>query len=577
MKGFCSKQNSRLLQTAVVFFTLQSTAVFAGGYASGWDCQKIDGTDWVCRSSQASRYQQSLEDISSQRQQIAGTFAWLKINVPNLSEQLAKALPVKKAQQKTVAAYVPEVKSSSQSVSKEADAFGEYTIQWLVARSIEPVKRLKARLKLPDTRILQYKKYNADWYVLVQGKYSTKAVARQVLARPEVKGFSNALRPRVRQDSSFDALGAVAWIPKVKKNIPHRRIAKVAPQKSYTGYVQRNTRLPKAYKPGSIPERVTRDSRRRSVAAARLPVKPTPATPIVSYVRKESVITQDYQAPVMAPRLPIPAPYPAAGNNKPVTQFPQAAMSVTDLHQAAQGSHTIQWYAAETLVEAKRFKAYYPALNTALIAKTDNRGRSWYLVLQGIFRDGKSAMVALQQPDLSRTASTLSPWIRPVAGLHKLQSVKQSKQQPALKKQVKTPQVITLPPSSLKLSSTRPSVLPVKPQPEKAISFTPEPVQPRFLQAPDSSFTIQWYAANDPFQVKKFQARYPKLAEARMVYFKRNGLDWYVLVDGVFESNHEALGFLKSNSWQPLANHLHPWTRSFRGLKKLAAREVGSR
>ena len=579
MKGFCSKQKRWLIPAAVVSFTLQSATSFAVGYTSGWDCQIIIGSanrgsanrgDWSCRSSQTASHQQSLEDISVQRQRITGTFAWLNVRVPDLSRQVAKALPNTGPDNKealgkrTVPDFASKPSTILQKTAKEDSTTGGYTVQWLLARSIEPVKRLQARLKLPRTRILQYQKYDANWYVLVQGQYRNKVDAQVALGKPGMRALSNALRPRVRKDASLNALGAIAWIPEEKKlKRFQQHLAKRSGKPAYrnssqTGYVKRSIKLPKI-KPERVAQNVARDNRRRTIAAPRLPVKPVPITPRISYVRKESVITQDYQAPVMAPRLPLSAPYPAANRNKPVTQFPQASMVASDLRQAAPGSHTIQWFAAETLLEARQFKAHYPALHNSLIVRTRNQGKNWYLVLQGIFRDGRSAMIALKQPDVSGTASTLSPWIRLVASLRKLQSVREKRNPPV----VKTPQVINLPPSSLNI--------------RKKTQFTAKRLQPEFLQAPENSFTIQWYAANDPYQVKKFLTRYPQLSKARMVYFKRNGLDWYVLVDGIFGSSHEALGFLKSDTWQPLASHLHPWTRSLRGLKKLAAREVRSR
>ena len=331
--------------------------------------------------------------------------------------------------------------------------------------------------------------------------------------------------------------------------------------------------------------------------ADRLPVRPVSLTPRISYVRKESVITQDYQAPVIAPGLPVKIPGAGSAPNKTLSVMPQSVdrtLSVAALKMSAPGSHTVQWYAAETVAEAQKFKAHNPRLKNALIAQTRNQGRKWYLVLQGIYRDSRQAMKALQQPDIARTANMLSPWVRPVASLRMLQSADHSRRQV-----VQKPQVITLPPSSRQqLSRQEPSRQELsRQQGQRTVSPRPrfEQVKPvanhtvvntsrkpenkaasRLLQSPSNSFTIQWFADNKLLKVEQFRKMYPQLADARIVHFQRGGKDWYVLLSGVFDNNRQAVGFLKSKRWRELARRLNPWTRSFKGLKKLAASEVAA-
>ncbi|WP_461537197.1 hypothetical protein [Spongorhabdus nitratireducens] len=326
----------------------------------------------------------------------------------------------------------------------------------------------------------------------------------------------------------------------------------------------------------------------------RLPVRPVSLTPRISYVRKESVITQDYQAPVMAPGLPVQVPTPGLVPNKTLSAMPRSmnrALSVASLKMSAPGSHTVQWYAAETLAEAQKFKAHNPRLKHTLIAQTRNQGRKWYLVLQGVYRDNRQAITALQQPDIARTANMLSPWVRPIASLRMLQSIEDSRRQV-----VQKPQVITLPPPSVQKEQRiapppRAQFRPVKPvvnakpvvdtrvqaDTRAQARLKPEDkATARLLQSPDNSFTIQWFADNKLVKVQQFKKIYPQLADARIVHFQRGGKDWYVLLSGVFDNNRQAVGFLKSKRWRDLARQLNPWTRSFKGLKKLAASEVAS-
>ena len=358
-------------------------------------------------------------------------------------------------------------------------------------------------------------------------------------------------------------------IPKSVMPEPETREMVVAGQ----GVIKRQTSILPQHNTLAQQNTVPVQSVQRPKIVDRLPVRPVTLNPRLSYVRKESVITQDYQAPVMAPGLPVRVPDPLSASLKPLSVLPvDKASSVPALKMSAPGSHTIQWYAAETLVEARNFKAHHASLKNALVVKTRNQNRTWYLVLQGIYRDSRQAMTALQQPEISRTASTLSPWVRPVAGLQMLQAAGVVSH-PVVKRS----QVITMPPPSRSVRQQDTVVRAVvKPAPKVIKPIKPEPVASRLLQSPDNHFTIQWFADNRLAKVQQFQKFHPKLADARIVHFRRGDKDWYVLLSGVFANNRQAVGFLKSDNWRKLARQLNPWTRSFKGLKKLSATEIAS-
>ncbi|MGY0217811.1 tetratricopeptide repeat protein [Endozoicomonadaceae bacterium StTr2] len=94
------------------------------------------------------------------------------------------------------------------------------------------------------------------------------------------------------------------------------------------------------------------------------------------------------------------------------------------------------------------------------------------------------------------------------------------------------------------------------------------PVENHILDAPGGGFTIQWMAANKPRILDQLQRRYPELRNAEQIFFQRDGRDWYVLVQGNYASQREALDALKKPEYQSLVKYLTPWARSISGLRK---------
>ena len=162
---------------------------------------------------------------------------------------------------------------------------------------------------------------------------------------------------------------------------------------------------------------------------------------------------------------------------------------------------------------------------------------------------------ALEQPAYARIATRLYPRVRPVESLRQLV---------ALSKPASQDQRITASQHRSRLSR-RPSASPAQPDSRHPTSL---------LQNSDGSYTIQWFAANKPESIKKMKQRFPELASAITVHYRRNQKDWYVLLQGQFRSSSEALSIIKSPVMQDAVRVLHPWTRPLTSLKKLGIRET---
>ncbi|MCL6269661.1 hypothetical protein M3P05_06865 [Sansalvadorimonas sp. 2012CJ34-2] len=76
---------------------------------------------------------------------------------------------------------------------------GSFTIQWLAANKPRMLNQLKQRYpELENAELVHFRRNHKDWYVLVQGQYSSSHEARQVLKRPELQRLANQLRPWAR-------------------------------------------------------------------------------------------------------------------------------------------------------------------------------------------------------------------------------------------------------------------------------------------------------------------------------------------------------------------------------------------
>lgn len=152
----------------------------------------------------------------------------------------------------------------------------------------------------------------------------------------------------------------------------------------------------------------------------------------------------------------------------------------------------------------------------------------------GTFNSQEAAQKALSLPPLSRLTARLYPWVRSAEGIRQLL---------ALSKKADT-----------------------------GVLADNSPLR-QMMASPDSRYTIQWYAANQPEVIQRMKQRFPVLSDAVTVYFRRNKKDWYVLLQGQFRSSQEAISAMRSPAMREAARVLHPWTRPVNSLKALEPRD----
>ncbi len=81
---------------------------------------------------------------------------------------------------------------------------GSYTIQWLAANQPQMLKKLQHRYPvLKSAQTVHFRRDERDWYVLVQGQYSSPGAAQQALNRPELQQLATKLRPWARSVSGL--------------------------------------------------------------------------------------------------------------------------------------------------------------------------------------------------------------------------------------------------------------------------------------------------------------------------------------------------------------------------------------
>ncbi|MDP0589365.1 MAG: hypothetical protein QS748_09335 [Candidatus Endonucleobacter bathymodioli] len=97
------------------------------------------------------------------------------------------------------------------------------------------------------------------------------------------------------------------------------------------------------------------------------------------------------------------------------------------------------------------------------------------------------------------------------------------------------------------------------------------------LNAPMDSYTIQWISASKKASIERIQLRYPALQNARIIHYRKNNEDWYLLVGGTFISRQAAQAALELPPYSRLTARLYPWVRPVKVLQEMitAAKDRG--
>ena len=526
--------------------------------SSSWDCKSNANNDWLCRKDATSEYSQPLEEVARQREDEPAQVRENYQSTPaypqpprarQYQESPVTRLPLEQFSPISHRQPVSVAEAESQSLNRLLNAqHGSYVLQWLAAHTPKPLRELQSYYPvLQEAAIVQYRRNGKEWYVLLDGPFKDRNSANEALQAAPRSGMINKLYPWTRSVASIQKLDLIR--PDITDPIPEQPV--LADQYSM---------------PIGSPQPT--ETMFASIA---------PAYPSMEQTPDYSYEYPDYNT--------VPQPQPHDYNINPSQQQTQyhhqqqteplrgyqrnterqssrryqreqeREKEPENILEAPPGSYTIQWLASSKRETLERVKQRFPYLEDAQVIQYRKRGRVWYVLASPAYDNLAMAKRALEQPAYARIATRLYPRVRPVDKLRQLAA--QSKPAPQDQRITASQQRSRL---SRQLSAS--TALPDRSRPTS------------LLQNSDGSYTIQWFAANKPESIKKMKQRFPELASAVTVHYRRNQKDWYVLLQGQFNSSSEALSIIKSPVMQDAVRVLHPWTRPMTSLKKLGIQET---
>ena len=571
--------------------------------SSSWDCKSNANNDWLCRSDAGSDYNQPLENVSRQsdyQQQARNNYQPASVEsasssrrqeynpatptndsfyndpyqapsqfTPQPTPQSAPAYPQQPTprqyreapiqrtparQVTTASSYQPAPIATPEIIGLNRllnASHGSYVLQWLAAHSPKPLQELQNYYPvLQEAAIVQYRRNNKDWYVLLDGPFKDRNSAMTALKATPRSSMINKLYPWTRSIASIQKLDLIrpdVVDPGYEQNVVAEQysmpvgspqptetmFASIAPaypnierSSGYSSYESPDYNTPE---PASSYDYNTQFSQPRTNYTRENRDRPSSSSHYSSKKeRQERTLRSDRHV--------------ERKTNRSYTRQEE----INRVLNAPSGSYTIQWLASSKQATLERAKQRFPYLDDAQIVQYRKRNRVWYVLVSPAYTNVSQARTALEQPAYARIATRLYPRLRSVDSLRKL--------------------VITDQPAQQQKRVAKPKFIPKPAVPEQS------PVQD-LLTSSDGSYTIQWFAANKPESINKMKQRFPELASAVTVHYRRNQKDWYVLLQGQYDSSSEALSIIKSPLMQDAVRVLHPWTRPVTSLKKLGIQE----
>ena len=552
--------------------------------SSSWDCKSNSNNDWLCRRDATSEYDQPLEEVSRQQtyQPVQARRGYqppadnpypaqqeFNRTYPSPSDDRFPGAPQQRHYKQEPVYPQPEPSrqfrespvnrlpserfSRAQPVAVEVAEHeslnrllnaphGSYVLQWLAAHTDKPLRKLQSYYPvLQQAAIVQYRRNGKKWYVLLDGPFSNRHSATAALNAAPRSGMINKLYPWTRSVASIQKLDLIR--PDISNPAPDQPIVASQAADQFS-------------RPVGSPQPA--ETMFASIA---------PAYPSMEQTSSYSYDDTEYHSTT----APEPVDYNTHLFQQPTQRpEPQRSYKRRSLKQsdrvrrqkepervldAPPGSYTIQWLASSRKETLERAKQRYAYLEDAQVIQYRKRGRHWYILASPAYDSPALAKRALEQPAYARIATRLYPRVRSVDSLRQLV---------ALGKPAQSNPTATST-SQYSLRRTRQPEPPVQQQNNRADTL---------LINSDGSYTIQWFAANKPDSIEKMKQRFPELASAVTVHYRRNQKDWYVLLQGQFRSSGEALSVIKSPVMQDAVRVLHPWTRPLTSLKKLGIRET---
>ncbi|WP_062260525.1 SPOR domain-containing protein [Endozoicomonas arenosclerae] len=531
--------------------------------SSSWDCRSGPDAEWLCRNHQTDNYDQPLENVAysaPERNNNYQEYVQPERTRPSQPEpetyfrqEAAPPAYQQPSRYQPPAQQQPTQQRITQLLSAQ---HGSFVIQWLATHTEEPLIDLQRRFPvLQQATIVRYQRKNKDWFVLLDGPFKDRQSAMTALNSPPRLLMTDKLYPWTRSLASIQKLNLImpgelrepddltrpsnneryAYQEPVRPD-NNRLFASIAP--AYPQVQQQDTYRDYNTDPYQVSEPRYQTSNqaadpyyseepdlnysapRQRYAQINPPVDRSRAR---KHYQQESYSAYSNQEEISDYRAP-----------KETREYRQP--SKRSILEASQGSYAIQWLAGPRRDTLERVRRRYEELRNAQIIHYRKGHRDWYLLVGSPYSSKSRAQRALNKPELARVSTRLYPRIR---GVEELQGLINGK--PA---------------------STRQAIQRVVAQPQNTI-----------ISGSGKSYTIQWFAANQPEAIERMKKRFPELKSAVTARYRKNQKDWYVLLQGQFTSSKEALAVIKSPQLKDAVRVLHPWTRSVKSLKKLKAWE----
>ena len=559
--------------------------------STSWNCQSGKGNEWLCKSRTTQFSYSKASSVPSRKPE----------REPEPQLQMA-ALPVfrpepERPPEREVPAGLPTSDASESAVLIELlnSPGNHYVLQWLAANERAPLEELKRRYPvLQQATIAQYKRSGRDWYVLLDGPYDNRGAAMGALESPPRAQMAKELYPWTRSITS---------ILRLDLNRPDSMPGQLADRGN--NHQQDNADVLNYEIPAAQPAISFIDYNQVATSGYQQPYQLSqPAEQMLAYGEEfeespdqnypngispqaasemYASISPAYRSKIEKPLQPEEVRYFEFPEDKEVflakNRKPEKPVERTynwsesdNVLSANPRSYTIEWISSSRKASLERARRRYKELRDTQILYYRKYNRDRYVLVSKIFGNRHDAVDALSRPSLAKISSRFAPKVKKIGDLQQLTRDFQQKAQQTV--QVKSYVRKKSPVRRYQPASRKPEIkTPTKStQRYTRVALKQEaPEKPKnvIYNAPRNSYTIQWFAANRPDAIAKMKQRFPELASAQTVHFRKNRKDWYVLVQGQYRSSKEAIAAIKSPELKQAMLVLHPWTRPVNSFEKL--------
>lgn len=578
--------------------------------SASWNCQSEESNDWLCkRRTTLSKYKRADDNRTgytrSGYSEVSPSPFGKPEREPEPLQQMA-ALPVFRPEpdripEKEVPAGLPSSDASESAVLIELlnSPDNHYVLQWLAANERAPLEELKRRYPvLQQATIAQYKRSGRDWYVLLDGPYDNRGAAMAALESPPRAHMAKELYPWTRSIASILRLNLNRPEP-VQKQLAgggrnqqrnnsdalNYEIPAAQPAIAFIDYNQVATSgYQQPYQLSQPAEQMLafgqefddNQSYPNGISPRAASEMYASISPAYHSSTDGGTIDNQQKQPEEIHYFEFPEDREAflAKNRKPEKPVEQVYnwSESDDVLSANPRSYTIEWISSSRKASLERARRRYKEFRDTQILYYRKFNRDRYVLVSKIFGNRHDAVKALSRPSLAKISSRFAPKVKKIGDLQQLtrdfqQKARQTvdaksyvrKKAPARRYQpaYRKPEIKT--PKKDQQRHTRVAL-------RQEARAKPDSV---IYNAPRNSYTIQWFAANRPDAVEKMKARFPELASAQTVHFRKNNKDWYVLVQGQYRSSKDAIAAIQSPELKQAMLVLHPWTRPVNSFRKL--------